>query len=86
MKQFFSCVMVRDLSDSKAYKEFVEYDINTLIRDEAEMTLNYDDNIAEVSDEEWDAMVDKKAKEIKDELMYYGIYKNQFGQPLFLYC
>ena len=91
MKQFFACTAVRNLNASKAVKEWVEYDINTLIRDEAEMILNsmevnMDDSIDIVSDEEWDAMVAKKAKEIKDELMYYGIYNDQFGQPLFLYC
>lgn len=86
MKQFYVCNMVRDLSDSKAAKEWVQYDINTLIRDEAEMILNYDDSISEVTDDEFDALVDKKAKEIKDELMRYGIYENEHGQPLFLYC
>lgn len=86
MKQFYACQMKRNLSASKTVKEWVEYDINTLIYDEAEMILNYDDSIGEVTDDEFDALVDKKAKEIKDELMYYGIYKNKFGQPLFLYC
>lgn len=86
MKYFYACQMKRNLSASKAVKEWVEYDINTLIYDEAEMILNYDDSIGEVTDDELDALVDKKAKEIKDELMRYGIYENKFGQPLFLYC
>ena len=86
MKQFYACEMKRDLGDSKAVKEWVQYDINTLIRDEAEMILNYDDSIGEVTDDEFDELVDKKAQEIKDELMRYGIYENEHGQPLFLYC
>ena len=86
MKQFFACNMVRDLSESKAVKEWVQYDINTLIRDEAEMILNYDDSLGDITDDEFDALVDQKAQEIKDELMRNGIYENEHGQPLFLYC
>ena len=86
MKQFYACEHKRDLGTSKAVKEWVEYDINTLIRDEAEMSIEFDDSLEPMSDEEYDALVDKKTKEIKDELMNYGIYENKFGVPLFLYC
>ena len=58
----------------------------SLIRDEAIMLIEFDDSLEVMSDEEYDALVDKKTKEIKDELMNYGIYENKFGTPLFLYC
>jgi hypothetical protein len=87
MKEFYSCEPKRNLRDSKARREMVEYDINTLIRDEAQMLIEFDESIDEIeSDEEYDALIEAKAKEIKDELMYYGIYKNKYGVPLFLYC
>jgi hypothetical protein len=64
----------------------VEYDINTLIRDEAEVILSCDDDLADLPDDEFFMLVDKKAEEIKEELMSNGIYKNKVGQPMFLYC
>ena len=87
MKEFYACEVKRNLKDSRSVKEWVEYDINTLIHDEAEMICEFDDSISrDLSDEEFDAIVDQKAKEIKDELMRNGIYYNEHRQPLFLYC
>lgn len=86
MKQFYACEHKKNLSASKTQKEWVEYDINTLIRDEAVMLIEFDDSLEPMSDEEYDALVDKKTKEIKDELMQNGIYKNVNGRPVFLYC
>lgn len=86
MKQFYSCEMKHDRRSSSRTKDWVEYDINTLIKDEAEMILECDDNLSELPDDEFFTLVDKKAKEIKDELMQNGIYKNEFEQPMFLYC
>lgn len=87
MKQFFACEMKRNLSASRQTKEWVENDINTLIRDEAEIILEFDDSLSEnMTDEEYDALLDQKVKEIKDELMHRGIYYNKYGTPLFLYC
>ena len=87
MKEFYACVTKRSFRDSKSVKEWVEYDINTLIHDEAEMICEFDDSLGNaLSDDEFDAIVDQKAKEIKDELMRNGIYYNEFGQPRFLYC
>ena len=85
-KQFYSCEMKHDFKASSTTKEFVEYDINTLIRDEAELILEEDDTLSDISDEEYSVLVDAKAKEIKDELIRNGIYKNEYGMPLFLYC
>lgn len=86
MKQFYSCEPRFDWTGSKRNTESVEYDINTLIRDEAEAMLNCDDSLDDVSDEEFEALADKKANEIKKELMKNGIYKNEYGMPMFLYC
>lgn len=86
MKHFYSCEPRHNLNNSKRNKEWVEYDINTLIKDEAEIMLECDDNLSELPDDEFFTLVDKKAKEIKDELMQNGIYKNELGQSLFLYC
>ena len=86
MKQFYECCMKHDLTGSRSTKDWDEYDINTLIRDEAIMIGECDDSLDDVSDEEFDIWVDHKAKEIKDELMRNGIYYNEFGQPRFLYC
>jgi hypothetical protein len=85
-KQFYSCEMKYDSRASQTSRENVEYDINTLIRDEAELILENDDTLTDVSDEKYGVLVDAKAKEIKDELMRNGIYKNKYGIPLFLYC
>lgn len=85
-KQFYSCEMKYDSRASQTSRENVEYDINTLIRDEAELILENDDTLTDVSDEEYNILVDAKAKEIKDELMRNGIYGNKYGMPLFLYC
>ena len=81
MKQFYSIEPKRNLRASKREYEQVEYDINTLIRDEAELLV--DDFL---NDEEWEAAVDVKAEAIKAELMRDGIWKNEFGFPIFMYC
>ena len=86
MKQFYVCEPKHDLNKSKKCDEWVEYDINTWIYDEAEMILTNDDRFADMPDEEFFKHVGEKAKKIKEELMTNGIYKNEFGQPLFLYC
>ena len=84
MKQFYSIEPKHNLKGSSMKYENVEYDINTLIRDQAELCVDVDDDV--YSDEEWDAAVEEKAKEIKEELMRNGIWKNEFGFPMFLYC
>lgn len=86
MKQFYACEPKHNLNNSKRNQEWVEYDINTLIFDEAELILEEDDNVSELPDEEFYKLVRVKADEIKNELMRNGIYKNEYGQPLFLYC
>lgn len=86
MKQFYECTMKHNLLASKSTKDWIEFDINTLIRDEAIMIGECDDSLDDISDEEFAVWVDNKAKEIKDELMRNGIYYNEFGQPRFLYC
>ena len=86
MKQFYACEMKHDLKGSKRNHEWVEYDINTLIFDEAEMIIEYDDSLPELTDEEFDALVKKKADEIKQELMDNGIYNNKYSTTMFLYC
>lgn len=86
MKQFYACQMKYDLVSSHRLQDWVEYDINTSIYDEAEAILSCDDDLIDLPDDEFFALVDKKAKEIKDELMKNGIYRNQVGQPMFLYC
>ena len=86
MKNFYACEMKHDLKAPNQAQDWVENDINTLIKDEAEAVLSCDDELSELSDEEFFVLVDKKAKEIKDELMRNGIYRNEFGMPMFLYC
>lgn len=86
MKQFYSCEMKHDRRSSSRTKDWIEYDINTLIKDEAEMALEEDDSVSELPDEEFYKLVRMKADEIKDELMRNGIYRNEYGMPLFLYC
>jgi hypothetical protein len=86
MKQFYVCQMKYDLVSSHRVQDWIESDINTLIYDEAETILTCDDEYEDLPDDEFFALVDKLAKEIKDELMKNGIYRNEFGQPLFLYC
>lgn len=86
MKQFYSCEPRHNLNNSKRNQEWVEYDINTLIFDEAELILEEDDSVSELPDEEFYKLVRMKADEIKDELMRSGIYRNEFGQVMFLYC
>ena len=83
MKNFYSVEPKHDFKNSSSKYENVEYDINTLIRDQAELYVDIDDNC---SDEEWESAVDKMAIRIKNELMFNGIWRNEFGQPLFLYC
>ena len=83
MKNFYSVEPKHDFKSSSSKYENVEYDINTLIREQAELYVNADDDW---SDEEWESEVDKMAIRIKDELMFHGIWKNEFGQPVFLYC
>jgi hypothetical protein len=86
MKQFYACEPKQNIELSIRKEEWVEYDINTLIRDEAETILSCDDRFADLSDDEFFELVIEKAKKIKDELIENGIYKNEWGQPLFLYC
>jgi hypothetical protein len=86
MKYFYACQMKYDRASFSGVKDWVEYDINTLIYDEAEAILSCDDDLIDLPDDEFFALVDKKAKEIKDELMQNGIYRNQVGQSMFLYC
>ena len=40
----------------------------------------------DLSDDEFFSLVDKKTKEIKDELMINGVYRNEYGHIMFLYC
>ena len=86
MKNFYTCEMKHDLRESSTTREWIENDINTLIKDEAEAMLSCYDEVSELSDEEFFVLVDKTAAKIKDELMRNGIYKNEFGMPMFLYC
>ena len=86
MKNFYTCEMKHDFRESSTTREWIENDINTLIKDEAEAMLSCDDGLSELSDEEFFILVDKTAAKIKDELMKNGIYKNEFGMPMFLYC
>ena len=83
MKQFYSVEPRYDFKNSSVKYEQVEYDINTLIRDQAELWVNADD---EWSDEEWESAVEKMAIRIKNDLMFHGVWRNEFGQPIFLYC
>ena len=82
MKTFYSVEPKHDFRSSSRKRENVEYDINTLILDEAELLLNDED----CSDEEFEVQVSEKTREIKEELMRNGIWRNKFGQPVFLYC
>ena len=82
MKRFYSVEPKHDFKGSSRKYENVEYDINTLILDEADLLLSEED----CSDEEFEVLVTKRAKEIKEELMRNGIWRNEFGQPIFLYC
>lgn len=82
MKQFYSIEPKHNFKASSRNYEQVEYDINTLILDEADLLLNEED----YSDEEFEVRVSEKAKEIKEDLMRNGIWRNKFGQPIFLYC
>ena len=82
MKIFYSVEPKVDLRSSIRKNEMVEHDINTLILEEAELLLNDE----ECSDEEFEVRVSERAKEIKEELMRNGIWRNEFGQPVFLYC
>ena len=81
MKQFYSIEPKHNLLTSSSKLEQVEYDINTLIYSEAEMLV--DDNLP---DDEYCVAVKNKANTIKAELMKNGIWRNEFGQPIFLYC
>jgi hypothetical protein len=81
MKSFYSIEPRHNLRHSSVKYEQVEYDINTLIREEAEMCVNDD-----LSDDEWETAVEEKAQEIKEELMRNGIWRNEFGHPVFMYC
>lgn len=86
MKQFYVCEPKHNLKESKRNHEWVEYDINTLIFDEVESMMECDDSLSELTDEEFFELVKKKADEIKQELMRNGIYRNEYGIPMFLYC
>jgi hypothetical protein len=81
MKSFYSIEPRHNLKHSSVKHEQVEYDINTLIRDAAEMCVDDD-----LTDKEWEVAVDNKVKEIKEELMRDGIWRNEFGFPMFMYC
>ena len=81
MKQFYSIEPKNNLRTSRRQHEWIEYDINTLIRDEAELCVDGD-----FEDDEWEAAVEEKAKEIKEELIRNGIWRNEFGFPIFMYC
>lgn len=81
MKSFYSIEPRHNLKHSSVKYEQVEYDINTLIREEAEMCVDDD-----LTDEEWEAAVNDKVDEIKEELMRNGIWRNEFGFPMFMYC
>ena len=83
MKNFYSVEPKHDFKGSSSKYENVEYDINTLILDEAELLLNDEDYL---TDEEFEKRALEKAKEIKEELMRNGIWRNEFGCPVFLYC
>lgn len=83
MKQFYSVEPRHDLNMSNRKYEQIEYDINTLIRDQAELCVDiYND----CSDDEWEMAVTEKANDIMEELMRNGIWRNEFGQPIFMYC
>ena len=81
MKNFYSVEPKHDLMASNRKYDQVEYNINTLIRDEAELCV--DDAL---DDNAWDIAVEEKTNEIKEELMQNGIWRNEFGCPVFLYC
>ena len=83
MAEFYAVEPRYDFRDSSSKLERVEYDINALIELEAEILIDAEDDI---SDDEYEALVHEKAKEIKKELMRNGIWRNQFGNPVFLYC
>ena len=83
MKQFYSVEPKRNLKSSSMKYENVEYDINTLITEQAELCV---DAGLDCSDDEWVMLVAEKAHDIMEELKQNGIWRNQFGQPIFLYC
>ena len=83
MKNFYSVEPKHNFQASHRKQEFVEYDINSLILLEAEVLGDAEENL---SDEEFEVWTHKKAKEIKEELIRNGIWRNEFGQPVFLYC
>lgn len=83
MKQFYSVEPKHSLKGSNRKYENVEYDINTLITEQAELCVDDD---SDCSDDEWEVLVAEKAQEIRAELMRNGIWRNEFGQPIFLYC
>ena len=85
-KQFYACEHKREVGHSTRCQEWIEYDIDTLIQFEAESEIECDDEFADISDEEFVVFAEKRAADIKDELMRNGIYRNEFGQPVFLYC
>ena len=86
MKQFYSVEPKHNFNQSVSKIETVEHDINTLIYSEAESILERDDNYFVLPDEEFEKLVHNKVEEIKTELMNNGIWENEFGQPVFLYC
>ena len=83
MKNFYSVEPKHNFQSSHKKPEFVEYDINSLILLEAEVLGDAEENL---TDEEFESWTHEKAKEIKEELMRNGIWRNEFGQPVFLYC
>lgn len=83
MKNFYSVEPKHDWKASNRKYEQVEYDINSLILLEAEVLGDAEENL---TDEEFESWTREKAKEIKEELMRNGIWRNEFGQPVFLYC
>lgn len=83
MAEFYAVEPKYDFKTSSSKLETVEYDINTLIYEEAELMI---DDEEDISDDEFEALAREKAKEIKEELIRNGIWRNEFGQPVFLYC
>ena len=83
MKQFYSIEPKHDFKGSSRKYENVEYDINSLILLEAEVLGDAEEDL---TDEKFESWTHEKAKEIKEELMRNGIWRNEFGQPVFMYC
>lgn len=87
MKQFYAVEPKHKIGKSRRVNEQVEYDIISLIKLEAECIIDCDDSLGEdLTDQEYEILVNDKALKIMDELTTTGIYRNEFGIPIFLYC